>query len=686
MALLTAIVAGVFYAFFLYYRESRFDKPQTAKTILAFLRGFTIASIIILLFSPVLKSIREEIKPPMIVMANDVSASVDVSRNNESIFGESWKKLEEDLSGDYAVQTLEFAGTVTENKLDSAYRKSTNLSGVFTYIDDYYADQNVGAVVLSSDGIFNEGSNPLYMDAFINTPLYIIARGDTTQYKDLMISDVFYNKIAYLGDKFTLQIDLKALQAKNTQSRLTIEQVQGKNRKKLTEENIQIGQNDFFSTKTIEVEATNPGIMRLRLTLAPTGDEKNKNNNVKDIYIEILDGRQKILLYANSPHPDIAAIRQLMDQNKNYETTVAYASEAGINPNKYDLIILHNLPSDKNQIKRELSQISAKKMPVTFIVGMQTSLDLFNQAQDLLNISGNSKNTEDIQADLAPAFSSFTISEELKKAVPGFPPLLAPFGEYKISAQAYVFSYQNIKKIKTGYPHLLFGESDGSRVSIFCGEGLWKWKLADYVNTNSFVHVAELLNKTLQWTSIKEDKRKFRVNTGKSSYRENEIVQIEGQLYNDNYELINEPDATVLIKDENGKEFPYTFSKTGQSYTLNAGMFPEGQYSMAAKVTHDGRVLTATHTFTIEGLDLEHQDQVARHDILASLVEKYGGKIISEQNIDSLPTIIRKDETLKPTVYQSNVTKSAIYMKWICFLLLFLLGLEWFIRRYLGSY
>lgn len=325
-------------------------------------------------------------------------------------------------------------------------------------------------------------------------------------------------------------------------------------------------------------------------------------------------------------------------------------------------------------------------MPVCFILGMQTSPLLFNQAQDLLTISGNSKNSEEIQADLSPTFSSFTISEELKKALPGFPPLLAPFGEYKISAQANVFSYQNIKKIKTGYPQLLFGESGGSRVSIFCGEGLWKWKLANYVNTNAFTHVTELINKTLQWTSIKEDKRKFRVNTGKTSYRENEIVHVEAQLYNDNYELINDPDATVVIKDENGKEFPYTLSKTGQSYTLSAGMFPEGQYNIAAKVTYNGRVLTATHAFTIEGLDIEHQDQVARHDVLASLVSKYGGKIISEQNADSLALMIRNDQSLKPTVYQSNVTKSAIYMKWICFLLLIVLGLEWFIRRYLGSY
>src|SRR5690606_10985248 len=235
---------------------------------------------------------------------------------------------------------------------------------------------------------------------------------------------------------------------------------------------------------------------------------------------------------------------------------------------------------------------------------------LFNQAQDVLSISGNSKSPEDIQADIAKGFSSFTVSPELQKVFSAFPPLLAPFGEYRPGGKTSVFSFQNIKKIKTSYPQLAFGESKGSRIAVFCGEGLWKWKLADYVASNSFENITDILNKSSQWISVREDKRKFRVNTGKTTYRENEAVLVEAQLYNDNYELINEPDASTTIRDENGKEFPYTFSKNNRSYALNAGNFAPGTYHVSAKTQYNGRVLTATHSFTIESMDLEHQDQV----------------------------------------------------------------------------
>ncbi|MBK8620853.1 MAG: hypothetical protein IPN79_03610 [Saprospiraceae bacterium] len=226
IALLIAILTGSLYAAFLYFRENKFSSPNYATYILAFLRGFVVGLIIILLFSPVIKSLKEEIKPPMIVMAQDVSNSLEVQKNQGFI--DNWNSLGGSFAEDFNVKNVRFATNTTEDTLSAAEKKSTSFSGLFKYVDENYADQNVGAVIMSTDGIFNEGSNPLYLDAFINTPLYIVALGDTTKYKDLMVSDVFYNKIVYLGDKFSLQIDIRALSAPNTASKLIVEN-NGKN-------------------------------------------------------------------------------------------------------------------------------------------------------------------------------------------------------------------------------------------------------------------------------------------------------------------------------------------------------------------------------------------------------------------------------------------------------------------------
>lgn len=686
IALILAVAAGLIYASILYFRENKFSNPPFARSLLAFLRGCTVSLIIILLFGPVIKSMQEEIKPARVIMARDVSASMKNTGLNQTDFQEKWDKQKEDLATEYDVKDLEFGTSASEEKLDSSLKKSTNFAELFKFIDNNYADQNVGAVVISSDGIYNEGSNPLYLDAFINTPLYIVAGGDTTRYKDLMVSNVFYNKIAYLGDKFTLQIDLKAYNAINTSSRLVVESGGKNNIRKRWEENIQITGKDFFTTKTIELDASETGLTKFKISLIPLGDEKNKSNNYKDIFVEILDGRQKVLLLANSPHPDVAAIRQLTDQNKNYEIKVAYAGDPIPNLGAFDLVVLHNLPSEKFPVKNELSVIASKKIPVYYVLGMQTSLPLFNQAQDIISVTGNSKNNEEIQVETAPSFTTYTISETLKNAIRAYPPLLTPFGEYKIKGNATVYSYQTIKKIKTNYPQLVLGESRGSKVSVFCGEGIWKWRLADFVQTKSYENISELLGKSMLWTTTKEDKRKFRVNTGKISYRENEPILVEAQLYNDNYELINDPDASLVLKNEDGKEYTYTFSKSGKSYNLNVGMFPPGTYALTATTKLNNQLQTTKNTFTVESVDLEQQDLVARHDLLRSLVQKHGGKILYSSSLDSLASLIKANTDLRPSIFQSNFTRSMIHYKWICLLLIFLLSIEWFFRRYLGSY
>jgi hypothetical protein len=41
---------------------------------------------------------------------------------------------------------------------------------------------------------------------------------------------------------------------------------------------------------------------------------------------------------------------------------------------------------------------------------------------------------------------------------------------------------------------------------------------------------------------------------------------------------------------------------------------------------------------------------------------------------------------LKPVLYDTFITESAINLKWIFFLILILISAEWFARKYLGGY
>jgi hypothetical protein len=198
--------------------------------------------------------------------------------------------------------------------------------------------------------------------------------------------------------------------------------------------------------------------------------------------------------------------------------------------------------------------MNKKRTPRLFVVGAQSSLSGVNKAQDNIRITGNSASLEDIQADVVKTFNSFTVDDQLGANLKRFPPLIAPFGQYTSPAGANVLLNQNIKKIGTDYPLLSFLDQSGIKTGVLVGEGIWKWRLFDFLENENYDVVTSVINKTIQFLSTKEDKRKFRVSTSKNLYKENEQITFDAQLYNDNYEMINEPDVFVTLINQDKKE------------------------------------------------------------------------------------------------------------------------------------
>lgn len=620
-------------------------------------------------------------------MAADRSASMTYeSKATLETYRQKWLQLKEALGSDYDVRMLNFGEDVREGQNDTLSAKSSNIAGLIQYVEDNYSDQNLGAIIMASDGIYNEGNNPMYSEPKYVAPLYTVALGDTTQKKDLFFQNILNNKIAYLGDKFTVQADVAAYNCAGSNSTLVLEAVQGNNVRKISEVPVSVSSNQFFVSKTFTIDAAQVGVSRYRFRLSNIAGEFNTINNKREFFIEILDARQKILLLANAPHPDLAAFKSIITSNKNYDVEIAFAKDFNGNVSKYNMAIVHNLPSDIADAGTTISNLKKNSIPVIFIVGSQTSVSKLNQSQGVINVSGNSRNKEEITAELNPSFNLFITSDALKNNLKTFPPLIAPFGEYKLVGTSQTYLYQNIKKVKTNYPLIAFGEVDGVKNAVIVGEGLWKWRLFDHLQHKNYDIVSELINKSIQLTSVKTDKRKFRATTSKNLYKDSEAVLFDAQLYNESYELVNDADVKLVIKDENNKEFTYQMTKTQNFFTHNAGSLASGSYTYVASTNYNGNVLSANGRFNVESVDLEAYDLTARHGLLKGLSQKMGGSMFYPTNMQAIADSIKTRNTIKPMLYQTNSTRPIIHLKWLFFLLLALLAGEWFMRRYYGSY
>lgn len=686
--ILLCILLGLAYAAFLYFRDKNFrEQSRVLNWALGSVRFLSVTLIAVLLLSPLLKHIIRDVKKPVVVLAQDVSESVAAGwpEAERSAYRESVQQLARQLEGDFEVKEYSFGSSVREGISDGYTDKLSNLSDVLSTVYDLYSNQNLGAVILATDGIYNEGSNPLYLSTQLGAPVFTIALGDTTAQRDLIAKRVFHNRIAYLGDKFSVQVDIAAENASGSKSQLSVYKVEGNQLRKLQQSPVDITSNDFFETRELILEASPAGVQRYRVVLSEVPGEATTANNSKDIFVDVLDARQKILILANSPHPDITAFRQALSSNKNYEIKAAYIDELKENVAAFDFVILHQLPSRMNDAAAVLNTIRERNIPHLFIVGSQSNLARLNQLQSMADLRASSGNTNEVQGRVNSTFSLFKLSEHLTDNIINFPPLLAPFGEYTLSSNGQVLLYQRIGKVDTRYPLLVLGDEGQSKAGILFGEGAWRWRLFDYLQNQNHDIFNELATKTVQYLSLKEDKRRFRASLSKNIFNENESIYFDAELYNESFELVNEPDARLVITDGAGKEFNFTFNRVGEDYRLNAGILPVGNYSFQASTSYNGENLTYSGQFSVQPIQLESYEATANHGLLRLLSEKYGGQLVYPADLASIADMIRQRE-VKPVIYETSRTQPVINLKWLFFALLGLLTVEWFFRRYFGGY
>ena len=82
---------------------------------------------------------------------------------------------------------------------------------------------------------------------------------------------------------------------------------------------------------------------------------------------------------------------------------------------------------------------------------------------------------------------------------------------------------------------------------------------------------------------------------------------------------------------------------------------------------------------------IELQNLTADFDLLRKLSVNTGGKFYAVSQISNLRGELAKTEA-KSVIHTEEAYKAMINLKWVFFVLLLLVSIEWFSRRYWGSY
>ncbi len=672
------LALGVLYAWLLYRRPVTLQNRY--RYILFALRTIVVSAIAFMLLSPLVKSVTYNPQKPLILILQDNSQSVKMFEADATPAvktAQSLSKLKSTLGDDYEVREFNFGGTLNEGLTNNFNGKQTDIAKALHLLNERFVNQNIGAVVLASDGLYNQGIDPAYEAKNFKNAFYTIAMGDTLAKRDLLIGNINFNKSAFLGNDFEIEVLAEAYQSKGESMHLTVTE----DGKQVAQQNIPVNAATFHKAITLKLNADKKGLRKFNISIAPVKNEISTTNNTETIYVDVLDARQKILLLYDGPHPDISTIKQSIEGNRNYVVKAVLSADLGsIKPADYSLVILYQVSPDILPVQNLIKA----KIPLWFVAGAQTNVQAFINEQKLVKISVGREDMQEVFANPSPDFTAFTLSDSSQKKISAFPPLLAPYGNYSLAAGSAVLK-QRIGNVPTAYPLLAFGDDAGRRVGVLNGEGVWRWQLNEFEIYGNHHALEELFGQAVQYLTANANRQRFLAYPVKQVFDEGESVLLNAELYNDALELVNTPDVRIELKSKTGKNYSFLFSRKGHSYQLEAGTLPTGEYSFVATAKLGDRSFISNGQFTIKSLNLETRQSAANHQLLNTIAKQSGGQMLYPAQVNNLADLIRKNENIKTVVYESKHYNDIIDVKWIFAFIMVLLSIEWFLRKREGE-
>lgn len=687
--LLVCLAVGAVYAAALYQplpgEATSWDK--NVRYALTALRFVVVSLLCFLLVNPLIRNIRTLTEKPKVVLAVDNSESVAAAgRPALNTALTNLQQLREQLADEgleVAVRT--FGDTITESNLTQIpfTHRTSNLSGLLAGIRSDYEGRHLTDVVLVSDGIFNQGLSPTFGQ--YPFAVHAVGLGDTIPKKDIQVKGIIANRIAYLGNEFPIQAEITSNGFQGRAATIILKQ----GGRELGRQSVTFSKNETFNQVSFQTTATQKGVQHYIVEVIPQQGEFSLKNNRQDVYLDVIDGREKVLLLALTPHPDVKALRSIIEKNQNYEVDVRILTGTDTPPTfdkTYDLIILHQIPDNGGAgtaiVQRLLTNTTT---PVLFILGNQSAMGPFNTSNPVLQINAQPNQGDKVTARLNPAFKQINIDPERLEILNRFPPMTVPYGDYKLLPGAEVVLWQQVGSVQTSKPLLALNISSTRKAAVLSGEGLWQWRLEEYALTDKQEVIDELLQKVIQLISVKEDRRKLRIYPIRNEFVAGEKVIFETELYNDIYERLYDKLVTLEITDERGITRNFTYTPTEANSRFEISRLPEGAYRYRGSVTINNKAEQSSGQFIVRDLQLEALNTTADHAMLRQLATQTGGHFYNAASVSNLV----KDLTSRKSPARLTSTEELdelINWRWLFFVVLVLAGAEWGARKYFGGY
>ena len=663
-----ALLLSLSVAFFQYYYK---EKQQTKiSMLLFFLKTTSLFLLILLVINPVIKKTEIQNRKPVLALLVDASKSITFFKeeNNIQNFLQEIKK-DKSIQEKFDLQEFTFGSEL--NPLDSLSftENETNISEAIVTINELYHNK-IAPIILLTDGNQTVGNDYEFITS--QQAIYPIVFGDTIAYKDIKISQLNVNTYSYIKNKFPVEVLLNYEGKGRVASQFSIT----KNGKTVFTKRLQFSPTNNSKTITTNLTSNTEGLQYYAASISEVKGEKNIKNNTKNFSVEVINEQTKVLILASVMHPDIGALKKAIETNKQRSVSVYLVNDFKQEINDFQLVILYQ---PNNSFKIFLDDIKRNNKNYFLISGVNTAWDFINKQQ-----LGITKKTINQTENYTPAFNtSFLTFLQKDIGFNQFPPLKDKFGEVLLSKEFQTVLFQNINGLETQQPLLALFENNNQKSGVLFGEGIWKWRAASFLNSNSFQDFDGFTGNLVQYLASNKKRSRLSVSAARL-YPANSIINISAFYTDKNYKFDSRASLEIhIINTKTKKVTKIPFSLMNNSYQSEIENLSTGEYQY--KVSVIGQNIHKSGKFKIKEYQIEELFTNANSKKLLKLSEKAGGKLYFKNEITSLKNALIENKSFYTS--QKSIVKEQYLIDWklILFMIVGLLTIEWFVRKYYGK-
>lgn len=680
---LAAAAAGIAAAF-LYYRNPSPPVSAGIRRFLTVLRASAFALLFLALAEPALNLVMSAARASRTVVLLDTSSSMDQAadpvrkRDALDALGAVRSRIGSRglyLAFDSRIRSL----TAGEPSFDGA---ATDIAAA---LKSAGTEKDVSEIVLIGDGRWNLGEDPSSVVLPDPIPVHTVLAGSRPSAPDIILRSVSAATVGRDGSILPLEITVAA----SGRSSGTVPVDVSERGRTIVSGKVALAE-DGVSRLSLGLPLRGTGEHVFTVSVSPPFAERTENN-VRSFAVRVLKSRFAVLLVAPTPSPDFAFVRRAIESDSSFTVrTVVFTGMSGPDAafpellEPFDAVIVFDggggmlTPERARLLGSWLSKGKGLWMLGSTPPPADSRIEdilpaVFDRAAGAASSGGALALTEDGRSHF---LTSAAVDRDIWNLLPP-----SSWTVVKPSPGGRVLAVITGSSRKGDLPPaIVAGASGKGRTTVVPLSGIWRWRLMMEGAGKGGGFFDSFVRGTVRWLTSENEASPLVVSTDAGSYLSGQDVRFEARVFDTVFTPLSGAEVTLAV--DNNPALKMVLEETGPGlYTGSLRSIPPGNHTFSAAASVEGRRYAGTSgTFAVERFSLEILDPSPDPVSMAAVAAATGGIAVTAAGIDS---VLSRIAPRTVTEREERVHRPALNPL-MPSLIVFLLAVEWFIRKRRG--